>query len=256
MEKLKALDLCSGTGGFSLGMQNAGFEIVGFCEKDEFCQKVLTKNFGNLPIFNDMKTINKRKINEAGIKHIDALVAGIPCQPYPTAGNQKAQNDDRDLWPEMFGVVEGLLPTWVIVENVANFINLGFTRTKVDLESIGYSVQPFTIPACAVNAQHRRNRTWIIAYLNSDRFKTKTIAAKKKNNQRIRKSHGWTEPTIDFDSEWANRSELGRAIYDVSKGLDEYRESRVKAMGNSIVPKIAEIIGSYILKVNNSQCYF
>ena len=167
MDKLKVLDLFSGIGGFSLGLHRTnGFETVAFCEVDEFCQKILNKNFPKVPIFNDIKNLTKDLLDDSGIREIDIVCGGFPCQPFSNAGKKKGRQDDRDLWPEMFRVIKETKPTWVIGENVTGFIGMEFTRTKINLESLGYSVQPFIIPACAVGAQHRRDRVWIVAHFD------------------------------------------------------------------------------------------
>lgn len=105
---------------------------------------------------------------ESGGHEIDLICGGFPCQPFSTAGKQRAQEDDRHLWPEMFRLIRECQPTWVIGENVAGLINLGLDEVCADLEGEGYSVQPFVIPACAIGAPHRRDRLWIIACKNGD----------------------------------------------------------------------------------------
>ena len=171
--KLAVLDLFSGIGGFSLGLESAGFKTIAFCEVDKFCQKVLSKHWPNIPISSDIKKLRykggrlydaERVIYEG---NIDLVCGGFPCQPFSIAGRKKGTEDNRDLWPEMFRLIQQAQPTWVIGENVPNFINMAFTRTKTDLEGEGYIVQPFIIPACAVGAPHRRDRVWIIAYRDS-----------------------------------------------------------------------------------------
>lgn len=182
---MNVLDLFSGIGGFSLGLHRAGFKTVALCEIEKFQQAVLAKNFPGVPIFSNIKTLTREKLNELGINQIDLVCGGFPCQPYSTAGKQKAFKDDRDLWPEMFRVIAETRPTWVIGENVSGFVNLGFTRTKVDLESIGYTVRPFVIPACAVGAQHRRDRIWIIAHLNREQLRGESIGERGRSDSRI-----------------------------------------------------------------------
>lgn len=197
-KRLKVLDLFSGIGGFSLGLHKAGMETVGFCEIDEFCQKVLNKNFPEVPVFSDIKKITKEEIDELG--RIDIVCGGFPCQPFSNAGKKKGREDDRDLWPEMFRVIKETKPAWVIGENVAGFIGMEFTRTKVNLESIGYSVQPFIIPACAVGAQHRRDRVWIIAHLDGERMERHRGTFRNEPQHSDLCSNDPQEPSSDIDS--------------------------------------------------------
>jgi DNA-cytosine methyltransferase len=145
-------------GGFSLGLERAGFKTVVFCEQDKFCQKVLKKHWPGVPIEPDIKTFDGKKYAGAFI-----LTGGFPCQPFSCAGKRRGKEDDRALWPEMFRVIQEVRPHWIIGENVAGFIGMGLDESISDLEREGYSVQAFIIPACAVNAPHRRDRVWIVA---------------------------------------------------------------------------------------------
>ena len=174
-QKLTVLDLFSGIGGFSLGLERSGFETIAFCEIEPFCRKVLGNHWPHVPIAQDIRSLRyqegglydaKRVIYEG---RIDLICGGFPCQPFSVAGRKKGTEDHRDLWPEMFRIIQQAQPSWVIGENVANFTNLAFTRSKTDLEREGYTVQPFIIPACAVGAPHRRDRIWIIAHADGKR---------------------------------------------------------------------------------------
>jgi DNA (cytosine-5)-methyltransferase 1 len=165
---MKVLDLFSGIGGFSLGLEAAGFETVAFCEFDQEAQKVLRKNWPKVPIFSDVRTLTKQELQDNGIKDIRLICGGYPCQPFSIAGQRRGAEDDRHLWPEMFRLVKELRPDWVIGENVAGHINMGLDEVLSDLEAEGYTARPFVIPACAVDALHRRDRVWIIAHANSD----------------------------------------------------------------------------------------
>lgn len=172
---MKVLDLFAGIGGFSLGLEMAGMQTIAFCEIEQFCQKVLKKHWHNVPIAKDIKKMSHRE----GILYdddkpiyqgnIDLICGGFPCQPFSVAGKKKGFNDDRDLWPEMFRLISDIKPNWVIGENVAHFVKMGFERTASQLEGEGYAVQAFIIPACGVNAPHRRDRVWIIAHSESMR---------------------------------------------------------------------------------------
>jgi len=158
---IKILDLCSGIGGFSLGLEaTGGFETVAFCEFDEFCCKVLNKHWPGVPIYNDLKELGNdpRRI----IQEFDLICGGIPCQPFSVAGKKKGKEDDRHLWPFMYEIVKHKKPTWVIVENVGGFVNVALDDVCLDLEAQGYATQSFVIPACSVEAPHRRDRVWIL----------------------------------------------------------------------------------------------
>ena len=120
---MKILDLFSGIGGFSLGLERAGFETVAFCEIDKYCQEVL-KKIWNKKIYNDVKEITKQKLKSDGIEFPEVITGGFPCQPFSIAGKQKGTNDDRHLWPEMFRIIKEFKPRWIIGENVRNIINI------------------------------------------------------------------------------------------------------------------------------------
>ena len=163
---LRHLDLYSGIGGFALGLSWAGgFETVAFCDNEPFAQEILKKRWPNVPIYEDVRTINEKELGK-----IDIITGGFPCQPWSLAGSRKGADDDRDLWPEMVAIIENLQPKWVIGENVRGFVNepLGLQRTLSDLESIGYQAIPYIIPASGVGAFHRRERVWIIANPRGD----------------------------------------------------------------------------------------
>jgi len=160
---MKILDLFSGIGGFSLGMESTGhFETIKFVEMDKYCQKVLRKHWPNVPIEEDIKNV-KGKEFEA-----DVIVGGFPCQPMSVAGRQKGTSDSRYLWPEMFRIIREVKPEFVIGENVQGIINIqdGMVLRQVqdDLESEGFEVQCFLIPASGIGAWHQRNRVWIVGH--------------------------------------------------------------------------------------------
>jgi len=164
---MKVLDLFSGIGGFSLGLEAAGFETAAFCEYDQEAQKVLRKNWPDVPIFSDVRTLTKQELQDNGIQDIGLICGGYPCQPFSLAGERRGAEDDRHLWPEMFRLVKELRPTWVIGENVAGHINMGLDEVLTDLENENYTARTFVIPACAVDAHHRRDRVWTVAHANS-----------------------------------------------------------------------------------------
>ena len=160
---MRVLDLFSGIGCFSLGLESVGMETVAFCEMDAFCQKVLKKHWPNVPIHSDIKELDGNEYRGA----VELICGGFPCQPFSVAGEQRGAEDDRALWPEMFRVICEVQPTWVIGENVSGIINMELDNVLSDLEAEGYAAQAFVIPACSVDAKHRRDRVWIVAHADS-----------------------------------------------------------------------------------------
>ncbi len=160
MNKLRVLDLFSGIGGFSLGLEmTGGFETVAFCEIEPFAQKVLRKHWPDVPIYDDVRSLDAARFGT-----VDCVTGGYPCQPFSLAGKRGGEKDDRHLWPEMHRLVASIRPRWVVAENVVGHIGMGLDQVLSDLEGEGYTCWPVVIPACAVDAPHRRDRVWIIAH--------------------------------------------------------------------------------------------
>ena len=160
---MKVLDLFSGIGGFSLGLEWAGMSTVAMCEKDPYCRKILAKHWPDLTIHEDIRNLDGKKYRNS----IDLVAGGFPCQPFSVAGKRKGADDDRHLWPEMLRVIKEAKPRWVIGENVFGFINMALDDVQADLEREHYEVRKFVLPAVAVDARHRRDRIILIAYSNS-----------------------------------------------------------------------------------------
>jgi len=161
--KLKLLDLFSGIGGFSLGLESTGyFETIAFVEKDKFCQQVLKKNFKDIPIESEVRDVKGDRYAA------DIVCGGFPCQPFSVAGKRKGTDDDRYLWDETIRIVRECKPRWFIGENVEGIINIqeGVVLRQVcdDLEKEGFEVQCVVIPASGIGAWHQRKRVWILAY--------------------------------------------------------------------------------------------
>jgi DNA (cytosine-5)-methyltransferase 1 len=160
--ELSVLDLFSGIGGFSVGLESTNkFKTVAFCEQDKFCQKVLQKHWKDTPIHKDIKKLDGTKIKA------DVVVGGFPCQSFSIAGKQKGKDDERYLWDEMFRVIKEVKPRWIIGENVQNLTNISngeiLQGIYNDLESQGYEIQTFNISASSQGAWHKRSRIWIVA---------------------------------------------------------------------------------------------
>lgn len=178
--KFRLLDTFSGIGGFSLAASwvwGEELEIHSFIEIDPFCQKVLRKHWPNVPMHDDIRSYKHDGTT------VDLIVGGVPCQPASCAGKRKGQDDDRWLWPAAFDIVRQIHPTWCIFENVGGLITLerglAFEHLLSEMESEGYEVQPFIIPACAVGAPHRRDRVWICAHAVSNEHRTSRRQARK-----------------------------------------------------------------------------
>jgi DNA (cytosine-5)-methyltransferase 1 len=160
MRKLRVLDLFSGIGGFSLGLERTGgFETAAFCEIEPFPRRVLAKHWPGVPIHMDV-----RKLRGEDVGPVDVICGGYPCQPFSTAGKRAGKDDDRHLWPEFSRLVDELRPAWVIGENVAGHISMGLDDVLADLEGKGYACRAFVVPACGVGAPHKRERVWTVAH--------------------------------------------------------------------------------------------
>ena len=162
---MRHLDLFSGIGGFALAVEEvwgADSEHV-FCDNDPFSQRILAKHWPNAQIHGDIRTL---KGTELG--HIDLITGGFPCQPFSSSGSRRGTEDDRHLWPEMLRVIRETRPTFVLGENVYGFTTwdegVVLEGVCTDLEAEGYEVFPFIIPACSLNAPHKRDRVWIVAH--------------------------------------------------------------------------------------------
>jgi len=195
---VKVIDLFSGIGGFSLGLESAGaFETIQFVENEPWCQKILAKNFPGVPIAGDIREYEGQRA--------DVVVGGFPCQPFSVAGKRKGTRDDRHLWPEMLRVIKESKPRWVIGENVRNLTSIQegmvFEQVCADLENEGYQVQSFIIPASAVNAPHQRYRVWIVAHSDSIR-----------NQSDLREKIPRGEDSETSHTEFSSRSNGGSAL--------------------------------------------
>jgi len=198
---LRHVDLCSGIGGFSLGFEWAQLSTpILFCDTEEWCRKILAKNFPNVPIATDVKELANDP--ERLVPDCDILTAGYPCQPFSVAGKQKGTEDDRHIWPFIFRIVAQKRPTWCVFENVHGHIAMGLDQVLADLESEGYSTRTFVVPACGVNAPHKRDRLWIVAH--SELAYSVSIRRGRRNSTRRETGER------DVQSEEQGRSSMGR----------------------------------------------
>ena len=161
---MQVLDLFSGIGGFSLGLKRAGMETIGFCEIDPFCRKVLAKHWPDVTVHTDIRRLDGKDYKGRA----EIICGGFPCQPFSQAGKRRGTEDDRHLWPEMLRIISEVRPTWVIGENVIGIVKMELDSILSDLEGEGYQTRAFIIPACGIDAPHKRDRVWIIAHANSE----------------------------------------------------------------------------------------
>jgi len=218
VNKIQVLDLFSGIGGFSLGLERAGFETVAFCEIDKYCRLVLQKHWKDIKIYSDVREITRQQYEQDGLELPEIITGGFPCQPFSVAGRQKGSRDNRYLWPEMFRIIKEFKPRWIIAENVRGIINIQdgvvFEGVHADLESQNYETQTFIIPAAGVGAPHRRDRVWVVA--NSRR----TIRGEQSSRNKESIGSGASQETKwSADSDSVARSSEREKIMADSKSI-------------------------------------
>jgi DNA (cytosine-5)-methyltransferase 1 len=225
------LDLFSGIGGFALAARWAGFETVQFVEIEPYAQKVLAKNFPDVPIHDDIKTFSADEFYGVGL-----LTGGYPCQPFSQAGKRRGKEDDRHLWPEMFRIIKECRPTWICCENVVGHIKLGLDEVLTDLENEGYSCQSFVIPACAKDAPHRRDRLWIVANSLGQRPQGRLQRGEDQKWEGELGHSGCGSPVHRQQDEgfWPVEPRICRVVDGIPN-----RTHRIKGLGNAIVPQVA-----------------
>ena len=292
---LRHFDVCSGIGGFSLGFRWAALsEPVAFCEIDPYCQKVLAKNFPNIPIFNDVKElVNDRPESTRTIPDHDILTSGYPCQPFSVAGQRRGEEDERTIWRFVFKIVKRKHPTWCVFENVYGHIAMGLDQVLHDMESEGYTTQTFVVPACSLNAPHKRDRLWIVCNLadtkseglqgldkrsptiSSERDEITDIGTKGSRDKNVantkcmgRESRTSVREELareESHGKFNNRStdgsaqERARSWWDVEPNVGRVaygipsRVDRLRGLGNAIVPQIAMQIGLSIKEAMNDD---
>lgn len=270
------LDLFSGIGGFALAAQSAGYQTIGFCEIEPYACKILKRHWPDVPNYGDIRNVRNVRA--------DLITGGFPCQPYSLAGKRAGASDDRALWPEMCRVIAESRPTWVLGENVPGIITLELDRVLDDLERLGYAARPIVIPACAVDARHRRDRVWIVAHATRElldgcgnertRRRTEpangceTLADSDETGRREQRraapmasQHAAAECGGEDEADaragsdgaggaaaWPTEPAVGR----VADGIPN-RTHRLKGLGNAIVPQVAETLIRMMARMENDK---
>lgn len=226
--------------------QMAGIEVAGLCEYADYPRAILQKHWPDVPLFKDVTKLDREELTNAGISpdSIDIISGGFPCQPFSIAGKRRGTEDDRDLWPEMFRIIQQVWPTWVVGENVANFANMELDRTLSDLESAGYQARSFVLPALAVGAPHQRLRTFIVAHADSKRWvrmdKSKQIGCDSRITSSVasekRQTERWNNARNILSSGARVLASTIRRIPRNDDGISEGVD-RLKALGNAVVPQ-------------------
>jgi DNA-cytosine methyltransferase len=223
-------------GGFDLAAEWMGWENVFQVEWDSYCQKVLAKNFPNVKRYGDIKEFDGTKYR--GL--IDIISGGFPCQPYSVAGKRKGKEDERHLWPEMLRVIREIQPSYIVGENVPGIINwsggLVFQQIQTDLESEGYKIFPIILPACSTDADHRRDRLWFVWHISDS--SSMGCRRNKITSQIIQSRREAFNVSHSCITSIQNKqiTEFNRKYNGVSSRLDK---SRIKCLGNAIVPQVA-----------------
>lgn len=240
---MRVLDLFSGIGGFSLGLERTGgFETVAFCEIEEFPRKVLAKHWPNVPCYRDVRELTATKLAADNRGRIDVITGGFPCQDISLSGRGEGITGSRSgLWTEIARLVGELRPAWVMLENSPALLIRGFDVVLSDLAALGYDAEWHCIPAAYVGAAHMRDRIWVVAHPS----KKRELAAQDRSlDWQILYKAQWPEvaDATGRHAEWAPEPSVAR----VANGLPRIVDRR-GALGNAVVPQIPELIGNAIL---------
>lgn len=235
--------LFAGIGGFDLGFERAGMRCLWQVEIDPFCQKVLAKHWPAAERFSDVGNCGKHNL-----RAVDVICGGLPCQPHSVAGEQRGAEDDRDLWPEMRRIVDELKPAWVVCENVPGIKFTILDGLLSDLETLGYDAIPIGLPACALDAPIPRERIFIMAISKPVGCSALQIQPSGARGRDRSAAQAWGGHVLHRGSSgrlWRIPDpRICRVADGVPCGLD-----RLGALGNAVVPQVAEWLGRRIVAV-------
>ena len=231
---LTHLSLFSGIGGLDLAAEWAGFRTVGQCEWADYPTKVLEKHWPDVPRWRDIRSLTGDSFYErTGLRTVDVISGGFPCQPFSTAGKRKGKEDDRYLWPEMLRVIQEIRPAWVVGENVAGLVRIALDEILESLEQTGYTARAYAFKACEVGALFAGDRIAIVAASN-DRCPPMRRDAQFSADGAVaakRYCHGGRTPEFDAGEWW----KLESRPYGVAHGVP-HRVDRLKGLGNAVAP--------------------
>src|SRR5262245_23467906 len=239
---MNVLDLFSGIGGFSLGLERAGMRTVAFCEVEEYCRAVLRRHWPSVPIYEDVRTVTADRLRADGVAP-SVICGGFPCQDISRAGNGAGLAGARSgLWTEFARLIGELRPRFAIVENVAALLDRDMGAVCGDLAAIRYDAEWSTISACSLGAPHVRQRVFIVAYPDSLNGRSRVRNTLAQSYRPLQEIDGFKGSRARWRARLANPSEL----YGGADGLP-YGMDRNRALGNAVCPDVAEIIGRAIM---------
>jgi DNA (cytosine-5)-methyltransferase 1 len=232
------LSLFSGIGGLDLGLDRAGMTCVGQVEISPFCRAILTRHWPEVPKHDDVRTAVQWWQSDPR-PPVHLVGGGFPCQPVSDAGLKLADQDERWLWPEMAHVVDALRPRWVIGENVPGLRARGLATVLGDLHRFGYRARAGVASACAVGAPHPRERLFILAHTRGEGCGPGRADGGGADPAGVEHEDGAESAGGSW---WANEPAVDRVAYGLSDRVD-----RIRAIGNAVVPQVAERIGRLVM---------
>jgi DNA (cytosine-5)-methyltransferase 1 len=243
---MNVLDLFSGIGGFSLGLERAGMRTVAFCEIEPYCRAVLRKHWPHVPCYDDIRTLTAERLAQDAIS-VDVIVGGFPCQDVSSAGKKVGLSGHRSgLWREFSRLIGEIRPRFVVVENVTDLLSRGLGDVLGDLAALGYDAEWHCIPASHIGLPQPRDRIWIVAYPDSYR----------RSRWAERDGQGTIIGRWNYDDGLALAQHRAREATSRIRRMDDGLPNgthRLRSLGNAVVPQIPELIGRAIMQATRED---